>query len=76
MIAAPADTVMVMNHLMLLLYFIEFSNSGMSVKRPRSPRLSAFGTIVRVVDVDIPYAGDGSPLLEVEVLLRDVEGVE
>ena len=66
MTAAPADTVIVMSHLILLLYSLEFSNSGMIVKRLRSPRLLAFGTIVGVVDVDISDAGDLSPLLGVE----------
>lgn len=75
MTAAPADTVKVMSHLMLLLYSLEFSNSGISVSRPRSPRLLAFGTIVGVVEVDVSDAGDLSPVLGVEALLRDVEGV-
>lgn len=47
----------------------------MSVNRPRSPRLLAFGTIVEVVGVAISDAGDLSPPLGVEALLRDVEGV-
>ena len=66
---------MVMSHLMLLLYSFEFSNSGMSVNRPRRPRLLVFGMIVGAVDVRISDAGDLSPLLGVEALLRDVDGV-
>ncbi len=66
MTAAPADTVIVMSHLILLLYSLEFSSSGMSVNRLRSPRLLAFGTIVGVVDVGNSEAGDLSPLLGVE----------
>lgn len=76
MTAAPADTVMVMSHLMLLLYSLEFSNSGTSVNRLRSPGLLAFGTIVGVVDVDSSDAGNLNPLPGVEALLRDVDGVE
>lgn len=75
MTAAPADTVIVMSHLILLLYSLEFSSSGMSVKRLRSPRLLAFGTIVGVVDVDNSDAVGLSPLLGVEAWLRDVDGV-
>ena len=76
MTAAPADTVIVMSHLMLLLYSFEFSNSGISVNRPRSPRLWAIGTTIGSVDVDTSDAGDFSPLLGVEALLRDFDGVE
>ena len=74
MTAAPDDTVMVMSHLMPLLYPLGFSSSGMSDNRPRSPRLLAFGTIVGVIDTS--DAGDLSPLLGVEALLRAaVDGV-
>ena len=75
MIAAPDDTVMVMSHLMPLLYSLGFSSSGMSVIRPRSPRLLAFGTMVGAINVDISDAGDLSPLRGVEALLRAVDGV-
>ena len=76
MTAAPADTVKVMSHLMLPLYSLEFSNSGINVIRPKSPRLLDFGTIVRLVDVDIPGSGDLSSILGVGAMLRDVAGVE
>ena len=75
MTAAPADTVMVMSHLMLLLYSFGFSNSGMRVKRLSTPRLLAFGTIVGVVDVDTSEEGDFSPLLGVEAMLRTIDGL-
>lgn len=75
MTAAPADTVKVMNHLMVLLYSFEFSNSGTSVNRPRSPRLLAFGTIVMVVNVDVSRTGDVSLLLGAKSLLCVVEVV-
>ena len=67
--AAPADTMMVINHLMFLLYSLEFSNSGMSVKPPKSPRLFAIGTIEGLVDV---ANSDGQiliPRVAAEVLL-------
>ena len=76
MTAAPDDTVMVMSHLMPLLYSLGFSSSGMSVNRPRSPRRSAFGTMVGAIDVDTSDAGDLSPLRGVEeALLRAVDAV-
>ena len=76
MTAAPDDTVMVMSHLMPLLYSLGFSSSGMSDNRPRSPRLLAFRTTVGVGAIDTSDAGDLSPLLGVEALLRAaVDGV-
>ena len=74
--AAPADTMMVISHLMLMLYSLGFSNSGMSVKPPKSPRLLAMGMIEGLVDVVVSDAEDLSPLLGLGTLLRDVEGVE
>ena len=75
MTAAPADTVKVMSHLMLLLYSFGFSNSWMSVKRPSSPRLFPTGTTVGVADVEVSDAGDLSPVFGAEALLREVEEV-
>ena len=75
MVAAPADTVKVMSHLMRLLYSLGFSNSGMSVIRPRSPRLLDFGKMVGLVDLDISGSGDLSSVLRVGAMLRDVERV-
>lgn len=74
--AAPADTMMVITHLMLLLYSLEFSNSEMSVKPAKSPRLLAIGIIEGLVDVAGSDAEVLSPLVAAEALLRDVEGVE
>lgn len=77
MTAAPADTVKVMSHLMLLLYSFGFSNSGTSVIRPRSPRPVDSGTIVGLVDhLDISGSGDLSSILGVGAMLLDVERVE
>ena len=63
MAAAPADTIKVMSHLMLLLYSLGFSNSGMSVIRLRNPRLLDFGKIVGLVDLDDSGSGDFSSVL-------------
>ena len=50
-------------------------NSGMSANRLRSPCLLAIGTFKRVVNVNTLDAGDCSPLLGAEMLLREVDGV-
>lgn len=74
--AAPADTVKIMSYLMLRMYSLGISNSGMGVNRPGSPRLLDFGTIVGLVDVIISFGGDLSSLLRVGATRRDVEGLE
>ena len=48
----------------------------MSANRLRSPRILAIGTFKRVVNVNTLDAGDCSPLLGAEMLLREVDRVQ
>ena len=48
----------------------------MSDNRLRSPRLLAIGIVMEVGNVEISDAGDCSPLLGAEILLREVDGVQ
>ena len=48
----------------------------MSDNRLRSQRLLAIGIVMEVVNLEISDAGDCSPLLGAEILLREVDGVQ